>query len=57
MNGYSIYVHLDPDGVHHTVRLYRDIDDKHLHSWENCESLDVTMAAVSAEIRADERNG
>lgn len=52
-HGYSIYVALDERTMRHTVRLYRDVDDKHLHSWENCDGLGVTMRDVARRIDND----
>jgi len=52
VEGYSIYVHLN-DGESHTVRLYRDIDDTHLHSWEGCVGLHITMEDVTRMVKED----
>lgn len=56
VNGYSVYVHMHRDDTH-TVRLYRDSDDTHVHSWEGCIGLDVTMRSVAKEIRDDFGSG
>jgi hypothetical protein len=49
LNGYSVYIHLHDDNTH-TVRLYRDNNDEHLQSWEDCNSLDNTLRDVATQV-------
>lgn len=53
-NGYSIYVsgptRSRADWV---VRVYRDIDDRHIHSAEGCSTLSIGMREAERAITAD----
>ena len=55
-NGYSIYVHGPTPGVSTwLVRVYRDIDDKHIHSAERCSSLSVGLQEAERAITEDQK--
>lgn len=51
---YVIYARVNDDGTH-TVRLYRDQNGDHIHSWEGCYGLDSTMRDVAKHMRERER--
>lgn len=55
IGGYSVYVAIPGDARGpHTVRVYRDADDEHIHSWEGMvSSLHATMSEVAHAIQQD----
>ena len=54
INGYSVYVHgPTPQEPTWTVRVYRDIDGKHIHSAERCASLVIGMQKAERAIYED----
>lgn len=53
-NGYSIYVAAPTiQRASWLVRAYRDSNDEHIHSAEDCDTLSIGMREVEQAIVAD----
>jgi hypothetical protein len=53
-NGYSIYIAAPSrQRASWIVRVYRDSDDRHIHSAEGCDILSIGMREAEKAITAD----